>query len=249
MSPIVLGAIISVSSGLGYALPAVVGLESMGVPSPGETALILAAVLASQGKLNVILVLVIGVSSAIIGDNIGYWLGRWLGQEVLERPGPFQKRRKLLIASGNRFFEKHGGKAVFLARWVALVRVAAAWLAGINRMPFLHFFAWNALGGITWGTAVVLVGYYGGHTAADAITHYGLIAAVVIGAVIIAVLAFTRARERRAHQEAEKELSTGAGGPKDDPPASAADQSESDDSDQSDADESGSSSSAQEFMQ
>jgi membrane protein DedA with SNARE-associated domain len=227
VSPVLLAAIFSVSSGLGYALPAIVGLESMGVPSPGETALILAAVLASQGKLNVILVLVIGVSSAIIGDNIGYWLGRWLGQEVLERPGPFQKRRKLLIAAGNRFFDKHGGKAVFLARWVALVRVAAAWLAGINRMPFLHFFAWNALGGITWGTTIVLVGYYGGKKVADAITHYGLFAAVGIGVVIVIVLAVIRRRERRAHKAAEEQLSA----------------------DQSEAEASGSSSSAHELMQ
>src|SRR5581483_10470300 len=71
-----LAAIISVSSSLGYALPAIIGLESMGIPSPGETALVLASVLASQGKLHIWLVLVIGISSAIIGDNIGYWLGR-----------------------------------------------------------------------------------------------------------------------------------------------------------------------------
>src|SRR4051794_41033683 len=150
MTPLLLGALFSISSGLGYLLPAIVGLESLGIPSPGETALILASVLASQGKLNVFAVLAIGISAAIIGDNIGYWIGRKLGREVLEAPGPLQKRRKLVIAAGDRFFQKHGGKAVFLARWVALVRVAAAWLAGINKMQFSHFFAWNALGGITW---------------------------------------------------------------------------------------------------
>jgi membrane protein DedA with SNARE-associated domain len=195
-----LAAIISVSSGLGYALPAVIGLESLGVPSPGETAMILAAVLASQGKLNIILVIVIGCASAIIGDNIGYFLGRKLGREVLEAPGPLQKRRKRVIAAGDRFFQKHGGKAVFLARWVALVRVAAAWLAGINRMRFLHFFMWNAAGGITWGVAVGLVGYYGGKKVADAITHYGLFAAVGVGVAVVAFLSFSKWRERRAEQ-------------------------------------------------
>ena len=108
-----LAALISVSGGLGYALPAIVGLESMGVPSPGETALVLAAVLASEGKLQIWLVIVIAAASAIVGDNIGYWLGRLIGREVLEAPGPFQKRRKRLIAIGQRFFDKHGGKAVF----------------------------------------------------------------------------------------------------------------------------------------
>ena len=73
-----LAAIISISSRLGYLLPAIIGLESMGVPSPGETALVLAAVLASQGKLEIWLVILIGVASAIIGDNLGYLLGRKL---------------------------------------------------------------------------------------------------------------------------------------------------------------------------
>src|ERR1700733_2165429 len=95
-----LAAIISVSSGLGYLLPAVIGLESMGVPTPGETALVLAAVLASEGKLNIVLVLVIGISSAIIGDNLGYWLGRKIGRDVLEAEGPLHARRLRLIRVG-----------------------------------------------------------------------------------------------------------------------------------------------------
>lgn len=199
-------ALFSVSSGLGYALPAIVGLESMGVPSPGETALILAAVLASEGKLNIVLVIVIGCASAIVGDNIGYWLGRKLGREVLEAPGPLQKRRKRVIAAGDRFFNKHGGKAVFLGRWVALVRIAVAWLAGINEMKFTHFFLWNAGGGITWATAYGLVGYYGGKAAANAITHYGIIAAIVLAVLIVLWLAFSRVREHRAAHAADAPL-------------------------------------------
>ncbi len=134
----------------------------MGVPSPGETALVLAAVLASQGKLQIWLVILIGVSSAIIGDNLGYWLGRRFGREVLEARGPLRQRRLGVIAAGDDFFERHGPKAVFFARWIALVRFAAAWLAGINEMPFRQFFVWNALGGITWGITYGLVGYYAG---------------------------------------------------------------------------------------
>jgi membrane protein DedA with SNARE-associated domain len=198
-----LAALISVSGGLGYALPAIVGLESMGVPSPGETALILAAVLASEGKLKIWLVIVIACASAIVGDNIGYWLGRLIGREVLEAPGPFQKRRVRLIAIGQHFFDKHGGKAVFFARWIALVRIAAAWFAGIEKMRFLEFFMWNALGGITWATTYGLVGYYGGRGAADAITHYGVIAAIVLGVAIVVVLIAMRIRERRVGRKAE----------------------------------------------
>src|ERR1700710_978591 len=101
-----LAALINVTSSLGYGLPAIIGLESMGVPSPGETALVLAAVLASQGKLQIWLVLLIGISSAIIGDNIGYWLGRRLGRDVLTARGPLQHHRQRAVEAGERFFDR-----------------------------------------------------------------------------------------------------------------------------------------------
>jgi membrane protein DedA with SNARE-associated domain len=198
-----LAAIISVSSKLGYLLPAIIGLESMGVPSPGETALVAAAVLASQGKLHIWLVILIGVCSAIIGDNIGYLLGRRIGREVLEARGPLHKHRKRAIAAGDRFFERHGPKAVFFARWIALVRFAAAWLAGINRMPLKLFFFWNALGGITWGITFGLVGYYGGHAATHVLATMGIIGAIVLGVMLVAFLVFVWLRERRAEPEEE----------------------------------------------
>lgn len=194
-----LGALISVSSSLGYLLPAIIGLESMGVPSPGETALVLAAVLASQGKLQIGLVIVIGVASAIVGDNLGFLLGRHFGREVLEAPGPFHRRRVQVIRAGDRFFEQHGPKAVFLARWIALVRFAAAWLAGINGMPFRQFFFWNALGGITWGVTFGLVGYFGGSAAANAISSFGIYAFIGLGLLFVAY-AYVKLRERR-HEE------------------------------------------------
>ncbi|MDQ6835523.1 MAG: DedA family protein [Actinomycetota bacterium] len=192
-----LGAIISISSNLGYLLPAIIGLESMGVPSPGETALVLAAVLASQGKLQIWLVILIGVSSAILGDNLGYWLGRRFGRDLLEAPGPFHARRQRVIAAGDKFFDKHGPKAVFLARWIALVRFAAAWLAGINEMRFAEFLVWNALGGITWGVTLGLVGYYAGGAAADAITKFGIYAAVGLAVAVVGGYALFKWRERR----------------------------------------------------
>ena len=194
----VLGAIFGISSKLGYVLPAIIGLESMGVPSPGETALVLAAVLASQGKLQIWLVLLIGVASAIVGDNIGYLLGRTLGREVLEARGPLYDHRKRAVAAGDRFFEKHGNKSVFIGRWIALVRVAVAWLAGINHMRFPEFFFWNALGAVTWGVTFGLAGYFGGAAAAHLITQFGVIAAGVLAVPVVAALLIRRRRRRRA---------------------------------------------------
>lgn len=193
----VAGAIISATSSLGYLLPALVGVESLGIPSPGETALILAAGLAAAGKLQIWLVIVIAVAAAIVGDNIGYAIGRKLGREVLEAPGPFAKRRKNLIKVGDRFFDRWGTKAVFLGRWVSFVRVVVAWMAGINEMPFPRFFFWNALGGITWATTVALVVYYGGKTAKDVISKVGVFGAIALGVVLVGGFIFVKVRERR----------------------------------------------------
>ena len=199
---LLLGALISSSGSLGYALPAIIGLESFGVPSPGETALITASVLASEGKLQIWLVLVIGISSAIVGDSIGYELGRRLGREVLTARGPLQKERVHAIDAGERFFAKHGNKTVFFARWITGVRSAAAWLAGIDEMHYPTFLAYNAAGAISWGLTYGLVGYFGGQAAADAIKTAGTYALIAL--VPIAVIAFfwwRRRRRRRAEAD------------------------------------------------
>jgi membrane protein DedA with SNARE-associated domain len=192
-----LAAIFGVSSKLGYVLPAIIGLESMGVPSPGETALVLAAVLASQGKLQIWLVIVIGVSSAIMGDNIGYLLGRRFGREAIVARGPLHKHRVRAVEAGERFFDRHGPRAVFFARWIALVRFAAAWLAGINRMHWRTFFFWNALGGISWGITYGLVGYYGGEAAGHVLAQVGIAGAIALALVVVGLIVVRRVRERR----------------------------------------------------
>jgi membrane protein DedA with SNARE-associated domain len=205
-------AVFSVSNGLGYALPALIGLESMGIPSPGETALVAAAVLASQGHLKIWLVIVIAAASAIVGDNVGYLLGRHLGRDVLESHGPFQTRRRRLITLGDRYFKKHGAKTVFIGRWIALIRFATAWLAGINHMRFRTFFAWNAAGGITWAITYGLVGYYGGNAVAHILERVGIIAAVVLVVAVVVGLVVVKLRERRAEHRLDAELRADAAG-------------------------------------
>ena len=195
----VTAAILGAANSLGYLLPALIGLESMGIPSPGETALVAAAVLASQGKLQIWLVILIGVSSAILGDNIGYLLGRRFGRSVFTAPGPFMHHRIDAIRAGDKFFKRHGQKAVFIGRWIALVRFATAWLAGINRMPMRQFFFWNALGGISWGLTYGLVGYYGGQAAAHVLAEAGIVGFVVLLFLpVIVYLIVKRRRNRRA---------------------------------------------------
>jgi membrane protein DedA with SNARE-associated domain len=196
-------AILGASNSLGYLLPAIIGLESMGIPSPGETALVAAAVLASQGKLEIWLVILIGICSAIVGDNIGYLLGRRFGRNVFTAPGPFMHHRIRAIRVGDKFFKRHGPKAVFVGRWIALVRFATAWLAGINRMPFKQFFFWNALGGISWGITYGLVGYYGGQAAASVLAEAGIIGfALLLILPLVAYLVVQR-RGRRAAERSD----------------------------------------------
>jgi membrane-associated protein len=207
---------LGVSSKLGYVLPAIIGLESMGVPSPGETALVLAAVLASQGKLQIWLVIVIGIASAIAGDNLGYLLGRRYGRDVFVARGPLRTHRRRALEAGDRFFARHGPKAVFFARWIALVRFAAAWLAGINRMRFSTFFFWNALGGISWGVTYGLVGYFAGEAGAGVLERVGIVGAILLGVMLIGTVTLVVLRGRRRAREEHDEPVGRRSAPQDD---------------------------------
>jgi membrane protein DedA with SNARE-associated domain len=161
---------------------------------PGETALVTAAVFAATGQhFSIVWVIVVAASGAIIGDNVGYILGRVGGRRLVERFEPL----RAALPRGERFFEKHGGKTVFFGRFIAFLRVTAAWLAGITRMHWLEFFAWNAAGGIVWAIAIGVTAYYAGKAAADAIGHYGLYAGaalVVVGAVVVGGVWLVRRR-------------------------------------------------------
>ncbi|HEX8715285.1 MAG TPA: DedA family protein [Solirubrobacteraceae bacterium] len=170
--------------------------ESGGVPIPGETALITAAVLASRGKLQIEWVIALAVAGAIIGDNIGYVIGRKGGRWLLERPGRFHRQRLEVLRTGEPFFERHGPKAVYFGRFVLGLRVWASWLAGATRMHWRSFVVWNALGGVSWAAAIGLLAYFLGSSAGNAIETFGIYG--LIAAVIAVVGAFVL--HRRAHR-------------------------------------------------
>jgi membrane protein DedA with SNARE-associated domain len=179
--------------------------ESGGVPVPGETAIIVGGVLASQGKLQIELVIAIAALAAIVGDNIGYQIGRKGGRWLLERPGPFQRHRLAVLRTGEPFFEQHGPKAVFFGRFILGLRTWASWLAGANHRRWRTFFLWNALGGICWATAVGLIAYFVGQSASNAIATFGIFGLV---AVVLALggglaLHLRHRRHERIRLEAE----------------------------------------------
>jgi membrane protein DedA with SNARE-associated domain len=178
---------------------AVVAAESAGVPLPGETALIAAAILAARGHYSIVEVIAVAAAAAIIGDNAGYWIGRTGGRALLERWGLVRRYAERALPPGERFFKKHGGKTVFIGRFVSVLRVTAAWLAGITHMPWWRFFLWNATGGIVWATLVSLLAYYFGKAAADAVQTYGLYALVAI--VVVAAVGFFVLRLLRKRME------------------------------------------------
>lgn len=134
-------------------------LESCGVPLPGETILIAAGVVVQQGHLDLGDAIVFGILGAVIGDQIGYWIGREGGRPFVLRWGRYLLVTPERLARAERFFARHGGKAVFLVRFVVGLRVFGALVAGISRMRWRTFFFYNALGGTLWATAAIMVGY------------------------------------------------------------------------------------------
>jgi membrane-associated protein len=192
-------ALFQLPSMFGYPLLfALVGAESSGLPVPGETALLAAAVLAAQGRLSIVLVIVTAAAGAIVGDNVGYLIGRSGLRRVLERPGWFEGRRRSLLREGEEFFARNGGKAVFLARWVTGIRVVIAWLAGAERMPWPRFALWNAAGGIAWATSVGLLAYLLGSASSNLVVDFGFVGAAV-AAVSGATWVVRRRRRASGH--------------------------------------------------
>jgi len=187
--------------------------ETSGVPVPGETALITAALLASKGDLNIELVIVLAAAAAIVGDNIGYLIGRKGGRWALERPGRFHRERLRVIATGEPFFERHGPKAVFFGRFVLGLRVWASWLAGATHMRWRSFLLWNALGGICWATTVGLIAYFLGRSAGNALQTFGLFGLGAAALALITAVVLHRRHRRRLAQAAGQDVDAEAAVP------------------------------------
>lgn len=176
-------------------------LESFGIPLPGETALVAAGVLASQGVLAIWEVIVVAAAAAIVGDNLGYLVARKGGRRLLERWAITRRFAERLLPRAERFFARHGGKTVFIGRFIAVLRFTAAWVAGLSHMTWWRFLFWNAAGGIIWAAAVGLVAYYAGRTAADAISRYGLYAGIAAAAGAVLLVLVLRRLEKRAFEQ------------------------------------------------
>ena len=176
----------AVPSQLGY--PVLFGLvlgESAGLPVPGETALLTAGVLAGAGHLSLPLVIAVAIAAAVTGDTLGYWLGRRGGRAALTHRGPFAAGRAHALERGERFFDRHGAKTVFLGRFVPGVRVVAAVLAGAGAMPWPRFAIYNVSGAFVWASLVAGLASLVGPTVAAALWIAALGAAVAAGLVAV----------------------------------------------------------------
>src|SRR5437016_2255638 len=163
-------------------------LESAGIPLPGETALIGAAVLAERGHFDIAAVIAVAAAAAIVGDNAGYWVARRWGRRLLKKSDRLDRFAERVLPPSERFFERHGDKTVFIGRFIAILRFTAAWLAGLSKMRWWKFLFWNAAGGICWATLVGLLAYYLGRAAADTIGRYGYYAAGGLAVVVVLAL-------------------------------------------------------------
>lgn len=182
----------------------IITLESAGVPCPGETALISAAVYAgSTGKLDIAGVIAAAAGAAILGDNLGYWAGRRWGMPLLLRYGHLIALDHGRLKLGQYLFRRHGGKIVFFGRFTAMLRAYAALLAGVNRLDARRFFVFNALGGVVWAASMGLGSYYFGRSIE---TIAGPVGLTLLGLVIlggIGLWLFVRRHEARLVSKAE----------------------------------------------
>lgn len=171
--------------------------ESAGLPLPGETSLLIAAALAATGRLNIVGVIVAAAAGAILGDTGGYWVGRKWGVALLRRYGKILRFEEDKFQKAEQFFAKHGEKTVFLGRFVPVGRIFTAVLAGVGKMHYPRFLAWNATGGLIWATLMGTLGYVFGH-------NLPLIEQIVQRggfALLFAILLFLAGRYAFKHRE------------------------------------------------
>jgi membrane protein DedA with SNARE-associated domain len=190
-----------------WAVLVFIAIESTGIPFPGETMLLVAAIYAgTTHRLSILLVIVAAASGAILGDNLGFIIGRVGGYRLLRRYGRYIHLDERKLKLGQYLFIKHGGKVVFFGRFVAVLRAWAAFLAGTNRMRWPGFLLFNALGGIVWATLCGLGGYYLGNSIHRLTGPVGIASIVLATLVIIAFLIFVHRNEQRLEAEAERAL-------------------------------------------
>lgn len=187
----------------------IVMLESAGVPLPGETILILASGYAGvTGELSLGLVIVCAAAGAIIGDNVGFWIGRTYGVKFLLRYGKLVHLSENRLKLGQYLFEKHGAKIVFFGRFVAFLRVFAALLAGVNKYGWPQFLFFNAAGGIIWALVIGVSAYLFGDQMHRVSGPLGVIALCGVAAGVITFMYFVRREEKKM----EERLADSSGG-------------------------------------
>ena len=165
---------------------AVLFLEVAGLPFiPGEAALITAGALASQGKLNILAVILVAFGAAVLGALVSFEVSRRWGRQLLQRSSWLERHTEKMVERGEEFFRKHGAKAVFLGRFVPVVRALLGWLAGLGKMSFARFRVWNVLGAAAWSTLIGLLAYYAGAAVITAIQQDLLIGIGVIAGIVI----------------------------------------------------------------
>jgi membrane protein DedA with SNARE-associated domain len=206
VTPLVASALDDLLSNFGYlAVFALIGIESLGIPAPGETMLVTASVYAgATHNLEIAGVIAAAAAGAIIGDNIGYAIGRKGGYRLLLRFGHRVRVKESHLKVARYVFDRHGEKVVFLGRFVALLRTYAAFLAGVGQMEWRRFLLANAAGGIVWATIFGLLGYYG-QKAFERLSTPINVTLGVLGVVgIVAVTLYLRRRTERLADVAEE---------------------------------------------
>ena len=170
----------------------------VGFVIPGETAAVLGGVVASRGEVQLGIMMALVVGAAIIGDSVGYEVGKHLGSRILDAKA--LRRHAGRLENAQDFLRRKGGSAVFLGRFTAFFRAVMPALAGTSRMPYGRFLAWNAAGGIVWGIGFVLLGFLAGNSYEAVAQAVGRDLAVVIAAVAVAALIVWHVRSRRRRQ-------------------------------------------------
>ena len=176
----------------------------IGFVIPGETAALAGGVLASLHHVNLALMVVIVVAAAVVGDSVGYEIGKLLGPWLVRRR-PLRGHRG--VQRGEELLARYGGPAVFLGRWIALARALVPGLTGMSGMRYRTFLAYNAAGGVVWGTTFVLIGYAAGASYGAVARRVGAYALVIVGALVLAAVAVMMLRRRRRRRHTAPEAS------------------------------------------